>query len=415
MTKLRVLAAIGLPALAAAAAFYALLHYVALYEQHQTQLLTRVNQYLKPNSVQLECTETTSWWGVQREAHCRVMNGNAHWATLQLRTQLWPWGAKGQFGLLEQGDLGKALAALPDFLRQQQGRWQVGWHNALLQLNYQSGNGQHEMWHVAPIALSGSVELTPSARQEFTVNLPSIEHIQDACTVFKATNMQVKWTRTNTYGNGMANSSKYQIKALDWHWHDMDFALRDVLLDQAGVLDKRILATLLSLSFETLRISSALQNVRIDPTQMTLYLDGIDWVKRQGELRQTLLQYGPQAMLMVLLAPGLSIHLENFSTAMVYTDQEQGGFGLSGDAQLKGHLGVSSVAPGRSWQEALNLHLELSLNRSLMVGPHAHYVMELLHQGWLADENGRLHTRLSLQQGNLTANERVLGCVGVCE
>jgi len=152
----------------------------------------------------------------------------------------------------------------------------------------------------------------------------------------------------------------------------------------------------------------------VDTSRLSLYLDGINWQAYQQLLVNAQNSTDEAAATSELLkgagnvlASGASVTLETLETAFILNDLSPAGMGASGDIKLHGKV-IMAAGDAASLQQdfrtRLNGELQVNLSRSLMQSPLAEHFVSLLDAGMLEDQDGRLTSRLILNQGQLSAN-----------
>lgn len=417
---------IGLPLIAlGGAAGYVTYQNAERYDARSQQSLQQLNKTLMPQGISVRLEEVErGFLGANREElyHFRLL-GEApadlfsirHWVSIE------PHRASGTFVVDAQlGMAGMLLQQLPELAAGQQGEWSLNGNEERIYARYQTGPVNMPLpdgstLSLAPLVLQAESATDDTAKGHARFSLDNASLSGAAQGDMQLNQFEFQLTSHLHNGTPFIDKAGYRIGDLSVSSPQLSVKLLGLVSEQAALVDKGILASLTTLNIGSLRVSSADKDLSVDASRLSLYLDGIRWQAYQKLLETAQASADaasatPELMERAadVLASGVSITLETFETAFIFNDLSPAGMGASGDVKLNGKVSLTSGDASTLMQDfrtRLNGELQVNLSRSLMQGPLAEHFVSLLDSGMLEDRNGRLVSRLTLRQGQLSAND----------
>jgi len=417
---------VGLPVIAsAAAAGYITYQNIERYDAFTQTSLRQANDSLAAQGVAIQLEEVSrGLFGATREElyHVRLLGEEpADLFSIRQQVTIEPPRASGTFMIdPQQGLAGMMLQQMPELLAGQQGEWHLDGGDDRIYGRYQTGAIKMTLpdggaLAVAPLILQTETRLDESARGTARLSLASAS--LQGSTQGDANLQQLELSVVSSQRNGapFIDKASYRIGALNIDSPAMKIKLNNLQTEQAALIDRDTLASLSTLTFSNLRVSSADKELNVDPSNLSLYIDGVSWSGYRRLLEKVQSAGDDQAAIAGLmlnanevLKNGGSLALESFETAFIFNDLSPGGIGASGDLKVNGKVrldaGDAAGLP-QELMERLNGELQINLSRSLMQSPLAEHFISLLDAGMLQDQDGRLVSQLKLQHGQLSAND----------
>lgn len=417
---------IGLPVIAsAAAAGYITYQNIERYDAFTQTSLRQANDSLALQGIAIQLEEVSrGLFGATREElyHVRLLGEeSADLFSIRQQVVIEPHRASGTFIIDPQlGLAGMMLQQMPQLLADQQGEWHLDGGDDRFHGRYQTGtvnmtSPDGSTLSVAPLILQTETQLDESARGTARLSLASASLQGGAQGDASLQQLEFSIVTSQHNGTPFVDKASYHIGALNVDSPVVKIKLQDLQTEQAALIDRDVLASLTTLGFSNLRVSSADKEVNVDRSNLSLYLDGVSWSGYRHLMEKVQSAGDDQAAIATLLtdanevlASGGSLALESFETAFMFNDLSPGGIGASGDLKLNGKVSLQAGdAAGlpQALRERLNGELQINLSQSLMQSPFAQQLMSLLEAGMLHSQDGRLVSQLKLQQGQLSAND----------
>ena len=417
---------IALPLIGVAgAAGYVTWQNIQTYEVQQQRSVSDVNNALRAQGLALDAqTVSRSLFGAMREEVyvLRDLIQGAELAGLRQQVTIEPFRAYGHFGL--DPDIGVAamfLKQFPQLTAQQQGNWTFDGRTRQVVSHYQSGPLDLSLpsgssVHMAPLvmdAVSGSGDDTTA---QVSLHFPALTAAQAASGVtvdLKGLHMDA---RTRLQDNEpFIERMRYRLSSLAVDGGNMTVSLRGLQSEQGTLVENGVMASLMTLAFDDFRLASASKDLRVDPSRVSLYVDGIDWPALQAannHLQQAGDSDGSAGDVLnafsAVGAHGASMTLESLHSSFIFNDLGPAGIGASGDVKASGNMTLAAGEAetlAQDWLNRLEVSLALDMSRSLMQSPLAEYMVQMVNAGYLREDGDRLISNLRLQGGILSAND----------
>jgi hypothetical protein len=416
---------IGLPVIAiGAAAGYVTYQNVERYDALSQQSLQQLNQALMPQGISVRLEEVErGFLGANREElyHFRLLGEEpTDLFSIRQHVSIEPYRASGTFVVDSQlGLAGVLLQQLPELAAGQQGEWWLKGNEERIYARYQTGAVNMPLpdgstLSVAPLILQTETATDAAAKGKATLSMASASLTGSAQGDARLNRFELDIASHLRNGSPFIDKASYRIGDLSVSSPQLKVKLQGLVSEQAALVDRGVLASLTTLKVSNLRVSSADKDLSMDSSRLSLYLDGINWQAYQQLLVNAQNSTDEAAATSELLqgagnvlASGASVTLETLETAFIFNDLSPAGMGASGDIKLHGKV-IMAAGDAASLQQdfrtRLNGELQVNLSRSLMQSPLAEHFVSLLDAGMLEDQDGRLISRLILDQGQLSAN-----------
>ena len=416
---------IGLPVIAiGAAAGYVTYQNVERYDALSQQSLQQLNQALMPQGISVRLEEVErGFLGANREElyHFRLLGEEpTDLFSIRQHVSIEPYRASGTFVVDSQlGLAGMLLQQLPELAAGQQGEWWLKGNEERIYARYQTGAVNMPLpdgstLSVAPLILQTETATDAAAKGKATLSMASASLTGSAQGDARLNRFELDIASHLRNGSPFIDKASYRIGDLSVSSPQLKVKLQGLVSEQAALVDRGVLASLTTLKVSNLRVSSADKDLSVDTSRLSLYLDGINWQAYQQLLVNAQNSTDEAAATSELLkgagnvlASGASVTLETLETAFIFNDLSPAGMGASGDIKLHGKV-IMAAGDAASLQQdfrtRLNGELQVNLSRSLMQSPLAEHFVSLLDAGMLEDQDGRLTSRLILNQGQLSAN-----------
>ena len=416
---------IGLPVIAiGAAAGYVTYQNVERYDALSQQSLQQLNQALMPQGISVRLEEVErGFLGANREElyHFRLLGEEpTDLFSVRQHVSIEPYRASGTFVVDSQlGLAGVLLQQLPELAAGQQGEWWLKGNEERIYARYQTGAVNMPLpdgstLSVAPLILQTETATDAAAKGKATLSMASASLTGSAQGDARLNRFELDIASHLRNGSPFIDKASYRIGDLSVSSPQLKVKLQGLVSEQAALVDRGVLASLTTLKVSNLRVSSADKDLSVDSSRLSLYLDGINWQAYQQLLVNAQNSTDEAAATSELLkgagnvlASGASVTLETLETAFIFNDLSPAGMGASGDIKLHGKV-IMAAGDAASLQQdfrtRLNGELQVNLSRSLMQSPLAEHFVSLLDAGMLEDQDGRLTSRLILNQGELSAN-----------
>lgn len=416
---------IGLPVIAiGAAAGYVTYQNAERYDALSQQSLQQLNQALIPQGISVRLEEVErGFLGASREElyHFRLLGEEpADLFSIRQHVSIEPYRASGTFVVDSQlGLAGMLLQQLPELAAGQQGEWWLKGNEERIYARYQTGAVNMPLpdgstLSVAPLILQTETATDAAAKGKATLSMASASLTGSAQGDARLNRFELDIASHLRNGSPFIDKASYRIGDLSVSSPQLKVKLQGLVSEQAALVDRGVLASLTTLKVSNLRVSSADKDLSVDTSRLSLYLDGINWQAYQQLLVNAQNSTDEAAATSELLkgagnvlASGASVTLETLETAFIFNDLSPAGMGASGDIKLHGKV-IMAAGDAASLQQdfrtRLNGELQVNLSRSLMQSPLAEHFVSLLDAGMLEDQDGRLTSRLILNQGELSAN-----------
>ena len=416
---------IGLPVIAiGAAAGYVTYQNVERYDALSQQSLQQLNQALMPQGISVRLEEVErGFLGANREElyHFRLLGEEpTDLFSIRQHVSIEPYRASGTFVVDSQlGLAGVLLQQLPELAAGQQGEWWLKGNEERIYARYQTGAVNMPLpdgstLSVAPLILQTETATDAAAKGKATLSMASASLTGSAQGDARLNRFELDIASHLRNGSPFIDKASYRIGDLIVSSPQLKVKLQGLVSEQAALVDRGVLASLTTLKVSNLRVSSADKDLSVDASRLSLYLDGINWQAYQQLLVNAQNSTDEAAATSELLkgagnvlASGASVTLETLETAFIFNDLSPAGMGASGDIKLHGKV-IMAAGDAASLQQdfrtRLNGELQVNLSRSLMQSPLAEHFVSLLDAGMLEDQDGRLTSRLILNQGQLSAN-----------
>ncbi|MCT7359738.1 YdgA family protein [Thalassolituus pacificus] len=416
---------IGLPVIAiGAAAGYVTYQNVERYDALSQQSLQQLNQALMPQGISVRLEEVErGFLGANREElyHFRLLGEEpTDLFSIRQHVSIEPYRASGTFVVDSQlGLAGVLLQQLPELAAGQQGEWWLKGNEERIYARYQTGAVNMPLpdgstLSVAPLILQTETATDAAAKGKATLSMASASLTGSAQGDARLNRFELDIASHLRNGSPFIDKASYRIGDLSVSSPQLKVKLQGLVSEQAALVDRGVLASLTTLKVSNLRVSSADKDLSVDTSRLSLYLDGINWQAYQQLLVNAQNSTDEAAATSELLkgagnvlASGASVTLETLETAFIFNDLSPAGMGASGDIKLHGKV-IMAAGDAASLQQdfrtRLNGELQVNLSRSLMQSPLAEHFVSLLDAGMLEDQDGRLTSRLILNQGELSAN-----------
>lgn len=416
---------IGLPVIAiGAAAGYVTYQNVERYDALSQQSLQQLNQALMPQGILVRLEEVErGFLGANREElyHFRLLGEEpTDLFSIRQHVSIEPYRASGTFVVDSQlGLAGVLLQQLPELAAGQQGEWWLKGNEERIYARYQTGAVNMPLpdgstLSVAPLILQTETATDAAAKGKATLSMASASLTGGAQGDARLNRFELDIASHLRNGSPFIDKASYRIGDLSVSSPQLKVKLQGLVSEQAALVDRGVLASLTTLKVSNLRVSSADKDLSVDSSRLSLYLDGINWQAYQQLLVNAQNSTDEAAATSELLqgagnvlASGASVTLETLETAFIFNDLSPDGMGASGDIKLHGKV-IMAAGDAASLQQdfrtRLNGELQVNLSRSLMQSPLAEHFVSLLDAGMLEDQDGRLSSRLILNQGELSAN-----------
>lgn len=416
---------IGLPVIAiGAAAGYVTYQNVERYDALSQQSLQQLNQALMPQGISVRLEEVErGFLGANREElyHFRLLGEEpTDLFSIRQHVSIEPYRASGTFVVDSQlGLAGVLLQQLPELAAGQQGEWWLKGNEERIYARYQTGAVNMPLpdgstLSVAPLILQTETATDAAAKGKATLSMASASLTGSAQGDARLNRFELDIASHLRNGSPFIDKASYRIGDLSISSPQLKVKLQGLVSEQAALVDRGVLASLTTLKVSNLRVSSADKDLSMDSSRLSLYLDGINWQAYQQLLVNAQNSTDEAAATSELLqgagnvlASGASVTLETLETAFIFNDLSPDGMGASGDIKLHGKV-IMAAGDAASLQQdfrtRLNGELQVNLSRSLMQSPLAEHFVSLLDAGMLEDQDGRLTSRLILNQDQLSAN-----------
>ena len=416
---------IGLPVIAiGAAAGYVTYQNVERYDALSQQSLQQLNQALMPQGISVRLEEVErGFLGANREElyHFRLLGEEpTDLFSIRQHVSIEPYRASGTFVVDSQlGLAGMLLQKLPELAAGQQGEWWLKGNEERIYARYQTGAVNMPLpdgstLSVAPLILQTETATDAAAKGKATLSMASASLAGGTQGDARLNRFELDIASHLRNGSPFIDKASYRIGDLSVSSPQLKVKLQGLVSEQAALVDRGVLASLTTLKVSNLRVSSADKDLSVDTSRLSLYLDGINWQAYQQLLVNAQNSTDEAAATSELLkgagnvlASGASVTLETLETAFIFNDLSPAGMGASGDIKLHGKV-IMAAGDAASLQQdfrtRLNGELQVNLSRSLMQSPLAEHFVSLLDAGMLEDQDGRLTSRLILNQGELSAN-----------
>lgn len=416
---------VALPVAAVAAgAGYLTWNNVQRYEAEEQRLLTNVRQELQAQGLALDAEPVSrGLFGVFREDiyTLRDIAQATDLIAVRQTTTIEPLRAYGTFAVDgERGLAAMLFSSLPGLLEGQQGSWQLDARNNLTSAQYRTGavdmqQPDGSQVRMAPMVIESTTELDGARRSR---SVASWDGMQVSTPV--GLEVSLGGVTMNVSSRQIGNTPfierfDYRIGRLSADAGDKRLALRGMAMEQGSVLQNGVVASLLTLTFDDLSFSSGNQDLRVDPSELGLFFDGLNWaaLQRANDRLQQLSQNseGIEAAVAALAevgAHGASLTLEQLNSRFIFNDRGPAGIGAAGDVSANGRLTLRAGAAATladEWLARTDAFLHLELSRSLMQSPLSEYMLELINTGYLREEGDRLISDFRFAAGELTAND----------
>ncbi len=416
---------VALPVAAVAAgAGYLTWNNIQRYEAEEQRLLTNVKQELQAQGLALDAEPVSrGLFGVFRENMYTLRDVAQATDLISVRqtATIEPLRAYGTFAVDgERGLVAMLASSLPGLLEEQQGSWQLDARNNLTSAQYRTGavdmqqpDGSHV--RVAPVVFDATTELSGERRSRSVVSW-------DGMQVSTPVGLEISFSKValNVSSHQIGNTPfidrfTYRIGKLSADAGDKRLALRGMAMEQGSVLQNGVVASLLTLTFDDLSFSSGHQDLRVDPSQLGLFFDGLNWAALK-HANDSLQQLGEDsdgvtaavAALTEVGSHGASLTLEQLNSRFIFNDRGPAGIGAAGDITANGRLTLSAGAADTladEWLTRTEAFLRVDMSRSLMQSPLSEYMLELVNTGYLREEGDRLISDFRFAAGELTAND----------
>ena len=416
---------IGLPVIAiGAAAGYVTYQNVERYDALSQQSLQQLNQALMPQGISVRLEEVErGFLGANREElyHFRLLGEEpTDLFSIRQHVSIEPYRASGTFVVDSQlGLAGMLLQQLPELAAGQQGEWWLKGNEERIYARYQTGAVNMPLpdgstLSVAPLILQTETATDAASKGKATLSMASASLTGSAQGDARLNRFELDIASHLRNGSPFIDKASYRIGDLSVSSPQLKVKLQGLVSEQAALVDRGVLASITTLKVSNLRVSSADKDLSVDSSRLSLYLDGINWQAYQQLLVNAQNSTDEAAATSELLkgagnvlASGASVTLETLETAFIFNDLSPAGMGASGDIKLHGKV-IMAAGDAASLQQdfrtRLNGQLQVNLSRSLMQSPLAEHFVSLLDAGMLEDQDGRLTSRLILNQGQLSAN-----------
>ena len=421
---------IGLPVIAiGAAAGYVTYQNVERYDALSQQSLLQLNQALMPQGISVRLEEVErGFLGANREElyHFRLLGEEpTDLFSIRQHVSIEPYRASGTFVVDSQlGLAGVLLQQLPELAAGQQGEWWLKGNEERIYARYQTGAVNMPLpdgstLSVAPLILQTETATDAAAKGKATLSMASASLTGSAQGDARLNRFELDIASHLRNGSPFIDKASYRIGDLSVSSPQLKVKLQGLVSEQAALVDRGVLASLTTLKVSNLRVSSADKDLSVDTSRLSLYLDGINWQAYQQLLVNAQNSTDEAAATSELLkgagnvlASGASVTLETLETAFIFNDLSPDGMGASGDIKLHGKVTMAAgdaASLQQDFRTRLNGELQVNLSRSLMQSPLAEHFVSLLDAGMLEDQDGRLTSRLILNQGELSANGIAVG------
>ncbi len=271
---------VGLPVItSAAAAGYITYQNIERYDAFTQTSLRQANDSLAAQGVAIQLEEVSrGLFGATREAlyHVRLLGEEpADLFSIRQQVTIEPHRASGTFMIDPQQGLAGMMLEL---LAGQQGEWHLDGGDDRIYGRYQTGAIKMTLpdggaLAVAPLILQTETRLDESARGTARLSLASAS--LQGSTQGDANLQQLELSVVSSQRNGapFIDKASYRIGALNIDSPAMKIKLNNLQTEQAALIDRDTLASLSG----NLRVSSADKELNVDPSNLSLYLDGVSW------------------------------------------------------------------------------------------------------------------------------------------
>jgi|GEM_PF-1213007 len=411
-------------------AAYLTMQNIDTYEQEVTRALEKANDSLHPQGMDISRQVIgTSLMGIKREEiyTFREMNEGQELFAIYQTATIEPFRAYGEFGLDNKtGVVAMFIGMMPEFINKQEGRWLFDPSSGLVTTTYKTGAVDKAMADgskvkLSPMILTNTMETSGERKSvsDFRMDLISVE--SDVMGKARISGIRADGIGHEKNGLTFIDRLRYYVSDIQVDSPAVNVSMSNLKMESGQLVDKGVLSLLTDVGFSSLKVSSLDKDLSMDPTRLTLFVDGVDWASMQAALKAVDQlstdgsDVGPSEAFAMLSdtfstvpAKGLSVRLEALESSFILNDRGPANINASGDLLIKGGMNLASGDADMlmyEWPQRVSADLRFDGSRSLMQSPFAEYFVQLIDAGYIHQDGERLISDLKFKNGNLTAND----------
>lgn len=373
-----------------------LLH--SLYSTTKHELIAELNRSLEDTALTIDCHAFWDWRQFQQNELCNVRHQQE--LNLQLKQQIrfLPWKLSAAFTLTP---VYKGI-----HLESQVGHWQLPLGAKRLHFKAQAEGDFHtrkvkfDHWQ-----MQGWLDLNAPFHNQLDILFSNFSlALQDEQLNIEELTLSLNSSRHAQ--QRFIDRSQIRFQKAQFITPNQQLEIHGFALQNANLKEENTLAILLQGHIQSAKSSSAEGDLRIDPTELSLYFDRftLDFLPLTHTLSLATgislnLKRFAEGIVAQAQKSGLDLHIEKFQSGLAYHDKTPNSQSLSGDFTLDGQIKLAY-----HYQDTDSIKLNVDLNRSLLLGPQVDLMLKFINQGWLYQRQQRLISRIVYGNGKLLAN-----------
>ncbi len=406
---------------------YLTLQNIEAYERESEISLANAKKTLNRQGFDLtRQTVNTSLMGALREEvySIRELQQGAEILAMRQTVTIEPFRAYGEFRFDEKAGMAAIVfSALPQLAQGQQGRWQFDPVSGLISSEYRSGTVNQALQdgtrvNISPLIIHTTNDTKGQRKSVTTATLSQVSVANDTLGEARVAGVAFEGKGHQRGGQAFLDRLSYRINNVKVDAPQGKLALSGFNLNSGHLVQGDVLASLMTVTFNNLKLSTQDKDLSVDPTTLRLFIDAIDWPSLEAANKKMDAVSGNEADAAALqdavaayaevAARGLRVSLETLESSFILNDRGPAGMSVSGDMLINGQAVLEAGAADslmEEWPQRLAANLRFDGSRSLMQSPFAEYFVEFIDTGYIREEGDRLVSDFKYAGGQVTANE----------